>query len=50
MALVRERRVPFWDALIAASMLDAGISSIVTENERDFRRVPGINVINPFRS
>ena len=28
----------FWDALIAACMLDHGIHTIVTENERDFRK------------
>jgi hypothetical protein len=39
----------FWDALIAACMLDHGIHTIVTENERDFRKVPGLTVINPSR-
>lgn len=50
MELVRERRAPFWDALIAACMLENGIEIIVTENERDFKRIPGITVINPFRT
>jgi predicted nucleic acid-binding protein len=49
MDLVRERRAPFWDALIAACMLENGIEIIVTENERDFKRIPGITVTNPFR-
>jgi len=49
MELVRQRRVPFWDALIAASMLEHGINTIVTENEPDFKRVPGISVTNPFK-
>ena len=49
MELVRQRRVPFWDALIAACMLENGIEIIVTENERDFKKVPGITVINPFK-
>jgi predicted nucleic acid-binding protein len=38
------------DALIAACMLENGIEIIVTENERDFKRIPGITVINPFRT
>jgi predicted nucleic acid-binding protein len=47
--VVREKRAPFWDALIAACMLENGIEIIVTENDRDFKRVPGITVTNPFR-
>jgi len=47
--LVKLRRTSFWDALIAACMLENGIHIIVTENERDFKRVPGITVINPFK-
>ena len=50
MELVRERRAPFWDALIAACMLENGIEVIVTENDRDFKRIPGITVTNPFRT
>lgn len=42
-------KVPFWDALIAACMLENGIKIIVTENEKYFRRVAGIRVINPFK-
>lgn len=47
--LVKLRRLPFWDALIAACMLENGIHTIVTENERDFTRIPGITVTNPFK-
>lgn len=47
--LVKFHRVPFWDALIAACMLEHGVSVIVTENERDFKRIPGITVVNPFK-
>jgi predicted nucleic acid-binding protein len=39
MELVRQRHVPFWHALIAACMLENGIETIVTENERDFKRI-----------
>ena len=48
--LVRQRRVPFWDALIAACMLENEIGIIVTENEDDFRRIPGITTTNPFKT
>jgi len=47
--LVKLRHIPFWDALVAACMLENGIHIIVTENERDFKRVPGITVNNPFK-
>lgn len=50
MDLVRRHRVPFWDALIAATMLGHGITALLTENDRDFRRVPGLSVLNPFTS
>ena len=47
--VVRVYRAKFWDALIAASMLEHGVGTIVTENEQDFRRIPGITVVNPFK-
>jgi len=47
--LVKLHHVPFWDALIAACMLEHGVHAITTENERDFKKVPGITVINPFK-
>jgi len=48
--LVKQHRIPFWDALIAACMLEHGVRIIITENERDFKRIPGITVINPFKA
>ena len=47
---VRLYRTPFWDALIAASMLENGIGKLVTENEQDFKRIPGITITNPFKA
>jgi predicted nucleic acid-binding protein len=47
--LVEHNKVPFWDALIAACMLEHGIRTIVTENERDFKKIPGITIVNPFK-
>lgn len=37
----------FWDAMIAATMLENGITHIYTENAKDFQ-IPGITAINPF--
>ncbi len=49
MALVKAYRASFWDALIAACMLEYGVPTIFTENEADFRKIPGITVVNPFK-
>ena len=40
--------VSYWDALIAATMRENQVFTIVTENERDFKKVPWLKVINPF--
>ena len=45
---VKEFKINFWDAVIAATMIENNISSIYTENEKDFKKIPGINVINPL--
>ena len=42
-------KIAFWDALIAATMEENKISTIATENERDFRKVSWIKVVNPFK-
>ena len=47
--LVKLHRASFWDALIAACMLEHHVNVIVTENERDFKRIPGITVDNTFK-
>ena len=48
--LVKAYRASFWDALIAACMLEHGVPTTVTENEADFRKIPGITVLNPFKT
>ena len=39
----------FWDALIAATMLQNNIYTIYTENDKDFKKIPGLKVINPLK-
>lgn len=38
----------FYDALLAATLLENGIDTIYTENADDFARIPGIKAVNPF--
>lgn len=46
---LRESKTNFWDLVIAETMKENGITEIITENEKDFARVSGIRVINPFK-
>ena len=48
--LVSRFKIPFWDALLAALMLEHNIRIVVTENEKDFKKVRGLVVVNPFKS
>ncbi len=41
--------IHFFDALLVATMEKAGINTIVTENEKDFKKINWIKVINPFK-
>lgn len=45
-AEVRARR--FFDALLAATLIEAGVRRLLTGNARDFRAFPGIEAIDPF--
>ena len=42
--------VSLFDALISETMKESGISQIMTENVKDFVRIPSIRIINPFKS
>ena len=46
--LVSEYGIPLWDALIAACMDENNIIEIVTENKKDFEKIPHITVTVPF--
>ncbi len=49
-SLYKEFKGHFWDVLIAATMIDSGISHIYSENTDDFNRINGIRAKNPFIS
>jgi len=42
-------KIPFWDALIVATMEENSISTIIIENQKDFRKAEWIKTINPFK-
>lgn len=41
--------VPYYDALLAATMRENQISVILTENEKDFNGIPWVRVVNPMK-
>jgi predicted nucleic acid-binding protein len=42
-------KIHFWDALLAATMEENGIETIITENEKDFKKIKWLKAINPFK-
>jgi predicted nucleic acid-binding protein len=45
----QENNIHFFDALIAATMIENNIDIIYSENEKDFKKIKGITIINPFK-
>lgn len=43
-----EHNISYWDALIASVMKENHIYTIITENDKDFKKIPWLKVINPF--
>ena len=39
----------FFDSLLAAAMLQENVKTIMTENEKDFKKISWLKVINPFK-
>lgn len=39
---------PFLDTLIAETMKEHALNTIITENEKDFIKIPGMKVVNPI--
>jgi predicted nucleic acid-binding protein len=46
---VEKYKISYWDALIAATMLEKDINVIYTENTKDFSKIPEIKAINPLQ-
>mgnify|MGYP001561550215 CR=1 FL=1 len=43
-----EHNISYWDALIASVMKENHVYSIITENDKDFKKIPWLKVTNPF--
>jgi predicted nucleic acid-binding protein len=46
----REYKIHFFDSLLATTMKENGINVIITENEKDFKKIPWLEVINPVKN
>jgi len=44
-----KHKTPFWDAIIAETMLENETYKIITENIKDFEKIPELETINPFK-
>ncbi len=49
MSLVIEHPLSFWDALLIATVKEAGVSHLLTEDMQDGRSVLGVSLINPLK-
>ena len=48
LSISKQYSIHFFDALLVATMQENGISKIVTENKKDFKKISWLEVINPF--
>lgn len=42
-------KIHYWDALLCATMKQNGITSIYTENAKDFEKIPWVTAVNPMK-
>jgi len=45
----KERKMHFYDALLVSTMQNEGIREIVTEDEKEFKKISWLRVTNPFK-
>ena len=48
LSISKQYDLHFFDALLAATMQENGVDTIITENITDFSKIPWLKVINPF--
>jgi len=47
-ALTRDHRISFWDAMILAACLEAGVQTFYSEDEPGLPRIGPLRIVNPF--
>jgi len=46
--LVRDHRLAFWDGLMCATAIRAGLQYLLSEDMQDGRRLGSLRIVNPF--
>jgi len=49
-AAVKRYQLSFWDALLWATIREAGITTLLSEDFQHEQQLDGVQIINPFRS
>jgi predicted nucleic acid-binding protein len=49
-ATAADCKIKIWDVLITETMKENNVYTIITENEKEFKKIPGITVLNPFKN
>jgi predicted nucleic acid-binding protein len=48
--LISNYSLSFWDALIIAACLEAGVTRLYSEDFDAYARVDGLQIVNPFKT
>lgn len=49
LGLCNEKNLHFYDALLVSTMEKNGIREIITEDEKEFKKIPWLKATNPFK-
>jgi len=47
-ALIESRQISYWDAMLLAACLDAGVTTLYTEDAQSASVIEGVALVNPF--
>ena len=48
MSLLRRYSLAYWDAMLIAACLEAGVEILYSENFSGYREIDGLKIVNPF--
>jgi len=49
-SLMGRYSLSFWDALLVAACLEAGVETLYSENFSGYNEIDGLKIVNPFRA